>query len=436
MNTLNRIGIAFAAVLLFAAPAGALSDVGPYLQDVRTTSVKVCITSYSSCVTVEYGIDETYGNSVQWCTSVHVDSLLNELFTVPITGLSPSTVYHYRVIRGGTPTADAAFTTTVSEVEPLSFVAYGDNRLGPGIWGGGTDQAHQSVVWAIMGDNPDFVIDTGDFINIEDLFGEDMPTEWINFFEIEAPLISEKPLFPVRGNHESDADFYVDFFSPPEESSGTELYYSFDYGCAHFVMINTEESYGPGSAQYNFIEADLAAHEGTGPLFAAFHKPPFSIGVHGGSGSSHDYLAPLLQDYGVDVVFSGHDHIYFRAKLINGVHYIVTGGGGAPLYGVNIGDNPDITLVAETTLNYVYVQVWGNDIYVTAKRPDGSVIDYFTVDAAENDFLYDKDDPIPGPGVPSECTVHGPLSDISPASQMALLLLPIALFLSMRRKQE
>ena len=436
MNTLNRIGIALLAVLLFAAPAGALPDVGPYLQDVRTTSVKVCITSSSSCVTVEYGLDATYGNSVQSCSPVYIDSLINDLFTVQITGLSPSTTYHYRVLRGGVPTSDASFTTAVTAVEPFSFVAYGDNRRGPGLWGGGTDQAHQSVVNAIVAQNPDFVVDTGDFINAEMLFGENMPTEWINFFEIELPLLSKKALFPVRGNHEDEADFYLDFFSPPEDASGTEHYYSFDYGSAHFVMINTEESYGPGSAQYTFIENDLAAHEGTGPIFAAFHKPPFSIGVHGGSGSAHDQLAPLLQDYGVDVVFNGHDHIYFRAKVMNGVYYVVTGGGGAPLYGVNLADNPDITAVAETTLHYVYVQVWGNNIYVTAKRPDGSVIDYFQIDSTANDFIYDKEDPLPGPGVPSECSVHGLSSTMSPVSQMALILLPLALFFFRRRKQE
>ena len=366
MSTSIRVGAVLLGILIVAPQVGALQDVGPYLQDVRQTSVKVCITSTTSCVTVQYGLDTSYGSTVDSCDSAYIDSLVNDLFTVQLTGLAPSTVYHYRVIRGGQVTADAAFTTAVYPSEPFSFVAYGDNRRGPGIWGGGTDQAHQAVVYAALAENPCFVVDTGDFVNIEEVAGEDMPGEWVNFFRVEAPMIANKPLFPVRGNHENDADFYLDFFSPPEESSGTEHWYAFDYGNAHFVMINTEESYHPGSPQYQFIEADLAAHEGTGPIFAAFHKPPFSIGVHGGSGSAHDSLAPLLQDYGVDVVFNGHDHIYMRTPAINGVNYVVTGGGGAPLYGLNIDDNPQIIAVAETTLHFVSVQVWGNMIYVTA----------------------------------------------------------------------
>ena len=62
------------------------------------------------------------------------------------------------------------------------------------------------------------------------------------------------------------------------------------------------------------------------------HHPPFSISLHGGQRDLRERWTPLFERYGVTAVFSGHDHCYERAER-NGVHYFVSGGGGAPLYG-------------------------------------------------------------------------------------------------------
>lgn len=430
--------MAVLSLLLLSTPAFGILNAGPYLQDLTQTSVKVFITAAVECVTIEYGTTEAYGEGFESCDGENIDTLLNDLFVLELTGLAPSTEYHYHVIRGISDTGDRSFMTAALPGEDFTFIAYGDTRTGPGILGGGSNGAHRGVIDAMVLEEPRFVVHTGDFINYDSIFEEDMPTQWVNYFNIEAPLLSQVAMFPSQGNHDDGADFYAELLEGPADSgSGTELYYSFDFGGAHFIGINSSLDYGPGSPQYDFIEADLADHEGTGPLFAFWHKPPFSLGSHGGSESAHAQLAPLMQDFGVDVVFGGHDHIYFRSKLINGVSYIVTGGGGAPLYLINWDD--EITEVAESTLHYVAISVSGNNITVTAKRSEGSILDEFTIDATANDFLYDRDDPLPGPGEPSICGIVIRPGDESHYAasilvNLALLMSPAAWLMVRRRR--
>src|SRR5262249_60241894 len=65
--------------------------------------------------------------------------------------------------------------------------------------------------------------------------------------------------------------------------------------------------------------------------FIVMHHPPYSVSIHGGRPELREMWTPIFERYGVDAVFSGHDHVYERAER-NGVRYFVSGGGGAPLY--------------------------------------------------------------------------------------------------------
>jgi len=102
-------------------------------------------------------------------------------------------------------------------------------------------------------------------------------------------------------------------------------------------VVNTQDTFSAGSDQYAFIEADLAAAAADPDidhLFVAGHWPAYSSGAHGVAdhdewGEVRDHLQPLFETYGVDIYWCGHDHHYERAE-VNGVTYIVTGGGGAP----------------------------------------------------------------------------------------------------------
>ena len=84
-------------------------------------------------------------------------------------------------------------------------------------------------------------------------------------------------------------------------------------------------------------------------------------------------LMPMFEKYKVTAGFFGHDHNY-QHYLKNGIHYFITGGGGAPLYDV---DKPPegITQKVEQTENFITVNVKGNTVRVEAIKPNGEMLD-------------------------------------------------------------
>ena len=90
-------------------------------------------------------------------------------------------------------------------------------------------------------------------------------------------------------------------------------------------------------------------------------------------------LAPIFEAHHVDVVFNGHDHDYERTQPINGVLYIVSGGGGGPLYQVN---PQSFSAYAETTYHTVLATLDGCTLTLQAVKPDGTIFDATTLLAA------------------------------------------------------
>ena len=146
---------------------------------------------------------------------------------------------------------------------------------------------------------------------------------------------------PVPGNHEYNtlgASGYWDYFGA---LAGTrdQGYYSFNLGAWHIVALNSQIAYNQGSAQEQWLGADLAAN--TNPCTLAYwHAPRFSSASTHGNDTSLTPLWQALYEAHADVVFNGHDHDYERfAKQnpsggadANGIREFVIGTGGAPLY--------------------------------------------------------------------------------------------------------
>ena len=84
-------------------------------------------------------------------------------------------------------------------------------------------------------------------------------------------------------------------------------------------------------------------------------------------------LEPLFEKYKVTAGLFGHDHNY-QHYLVHGVHYFISGGGGAPLYDV---DTPPagITQKVESTENFLIVRVAGGKATVEAIKPTGEKIE-------------------------------------------------------------
>jgi hypothetical protein len=142
-------------------------------------------------------------------------------------------------------------------------------------------------------------------------------------------MLRSFPVFPVAGNHDyktDDAGPFREVFALPENGGpeGTERWYSFDWGDVHFVAIDTERV---GPKQAAWLDADLADNQLPWTVVFA-HKSPYSSGSHGSDRNVREVFGPILEFHRVPLMLAGHDHNYERSEQINGVTYVVTGGGG------------------------------------------------------------------------------------------------------------
>ena len=148
-------------------------------------------------------------------------------------------------------------------------------------------------------------------------------------------------IHPAPGNHEyesPDATPYYAYFGTAAGPAGRG-YYSFDVGRWHIISLNSNVAAGSGSAQEQWLRGDLASNSAKCTL-AFWHHPLYSSGLHGSSPTMRD-IWNALYDSGVDVVISGHDHIYERfapqnangvADAARGIREFIVGTGGRSLY--------------------------------------------------------------------------------------------------------
>ncbi|HWJ56148.1 MAG TPA: metallophosphoesterase [Vicinamibacterales bacterium] len=307
---------------------------------------------------------------------------------ITLDGLARGSAHRYRVAVEATPgdaaaSAPARFETLPAPPAPARFAVYGDMRY-PG------HEAHRTVVDALVREAPPLVINTGD---LTDVGSEE--SNWQRYFDVTAPLGAIAPVVPVLGNHDTarrgeGAAKTWGLFAMPQPAP--PFYTSFDLGGVHFVALDTNDG---SAAQREWLESDLAGarRHNARAVFAFCHEPPWSHGLHGDSHRIVRDYAPLLVAGHTDVLFCGHDHIYERGAgptPAGKLAYVVTGGGGAPLYnprcqaatGPPPGDVPGplppcpSTVSALTkTFHYVLVTVAADGIQLCPKRPDGSAVE-------------------------------------------------------------
>lgn len=268
------------------------------------------------------------------------------------------------LLAGCEPGTQKETAPAAAVVSPFRFVVYGDTRNGHAM--------HRKIVALIMKQDPAFVLQTGDLVAV----GRD-PALWAIYDEITAPIRSKVTIYPARGNHDVGGTGY-EAHVPASIMSCIKLYYSFDHEGCHFISLDTESPYNKGTPQYTWLENDLKAAKGARHIFVMLHEAPYSVGPHGSTMGIQEAWCPLFTEYGVRAVFCGHDHLYYRT-IRNGIPYIVTGGGGAPLYDIANKQNGIPGDVAEKTNNIVVVDVDGLKVSVRALRADGSKLDEFTL---------------------------------------------------------
>jgi hypothetical protein len=179
------------------------------------------------------------------------------------------------------------------------------------------------------------------------------------------------------------------FGLPPHPPPGWS---SFDLGGVHFVVLDSNEMRNPEQRRWLVADLAAAARRRARAVFAFCHEGPWSHALHGGERIMARDYAPLLAAGRVDVLFSGHDHVYERGvgdTPAGKLTYVVTGGGGAPLYdpvcsapGTPSGDGgaalppcpAGVSFLAKT-YHYLMVEVAGDRITLCPRRPDGTAVE-------------------------------------------------------------
>lgn len=392
-KSLAAAAVAVCAICGLSAHAFALEIIkGPYLQNVTMQGITVMWeTDQPSDSRVDYGESAQYGKVKE------SDELLT-LHEIVLDDLWADSLFHYKVTSKDegdeVESEDSTFQTAVAPGTPFTFCDYGDNQGGYG--------HHEIICDLIGGKSPRFVVHSGDMV--QNGYNYD---EWGTYFLNPARnLLRQVAMFTIPGNHERQHDYYTYFVSNPADSSGTEWYYSFDYGNAHFCMINScdtaygygnDMTYYPGTAQYEWIVSDLSSTEQEWKI-VVFHHPPYSSGVHGCHEvyKVREYLCPLLAEYDVDIVFSGHDHLYERIVSMRGVPYIVSGGGGGGLTTETCDHWWTVKLLVE--YNYCIVTIDGQELSLEVRDINDKVIDTFRLSHSRAPVPQEKKQQVPPRG--------------------------------------
>ena len=366
-------GLACVIVLLSASVAAASPKMlkGPYLQDLAPSSITI-MWEMDEPQPAKLVVTGPGGDREQTVPADHIAE-------ARVENLEPSSRYRYRVEAGG-QTWEGEFATAppAGKDVPFSFIVVGDSR-----YGDFTDQ-HRRVTERMAQEVPDFVIGTGDMV--DEGFRLD---QWQRFFDIENKFLRDNVYFPTLGNHDRQgqgrtADSYRAFFSVPDNGADSERYYAFTYGAARFLVLDSNAYSFALTDQTAWIERELVAARqdpAIHHIFVTMHHPAYSISLHGGARDLRERWEPLFEKYQVTAIFAGHDHVYERAEGAGGLHYFVSGGGGAPLYPRRPKPNPiDAEAVKkfERVLHFLRVTVTGRTIEVTAVRVDGTLIETTT----------------------------------------------------------
>jgi hypothetical protein len=201
----------------------------------------------------------------------------------------------------------AALAQSPAPGGPFRFILLGD-RTGeaqPGVW----ERVWQEAAAA----NPAFLLGVGDTIE----GGNDATAEpeWQQAMRLLAPY-RRFPLYLAPGNH--------DVWSPASEKLFQQytrhpLHYSFDYGTAHFTILDNSRADELSAAELAFLESDLAQHRVQPVKFIVSHRPSWLLDA--GLRDPRFPLHQLARKYGVQYVIAGHVHQLLHIDL-EGVSYV------------------------------------------------------------------------------------------------------------------
>ncbi|HEY0456274.1 MAG TPA: metallophosphoesterase family protein, partial [Verrucomicrobiae bacterium] len=299
---------------------------GPYLQQGSETGIVVRWRS-------DRGTESLvkYGASLDnLAFSVHDSALVTE-HEMALSNLLPGTKYYYSV---GFPGFDLGsgpdyyFVTAPATNKTTRIWALGDCGTANGDEQRVRDayanfsSGRPTDVWLMLGDN---AYSSGTDLEYQGAV-----------FNMFPDMLRHNVLWTTIGNHETYSGIFDEFpylhiFSPPRNAeagglpSGTKKYYSFNYANVHFLCLDSMTSdRSPSGAMMTWAQADLAANTNLWTI-AFWHHPPYTKGSHDSDLEQEliemrTNVLPILENYGVDLVLSGHSHCYERSYLLDGFY--------------------------------------------------------------------------------------------------------------------
>ena len=331
------------------------------------------------------------------------DATTTTFYTVRLTGLTPGT--HYEgTIRMADETVTLPIVTAASEVSAFEALLIDDSQCGE------TYEPFAQLLEKALARNPrtSFLADIGDLTD-----NGQSSWHWDSFLAVlTGSRAKDMPFVPVMGNHECyglDWQFalprrYLASFSVPDNGSRNfpGYYYSFDYGPAHFIVLNTQitelDDLKPGLLQEELLwlkhDAESAKKSWKIVLMhkdvIAYDEYQPGTGHAGGiSDVGHDFMK-AFDALGIDLVLTGHMHTYRnRGHIYNeqpdrrGPVYLMFGPAGNERYTV-----PPDTTFDKVSLdqsdpnryrNYMTLTVTPAKLIATCFLEDGSTIDRVTL---------------------------------------------------------
>ncbi|MDK6493615.1 metallophosphoesterase family protein [Corynebacterium coyleae] len=245
-----------------------------------------------------------------------------------MTGLEPDTEYSYRVGSDRRGYSEQRTFTTGTDSDTWSFLAMADAQIGVDAKIAEQSAAWNKAVTTATGEHPDsaFIMHLGDQAE-----GWGAPVKQLEEFTAPQKL-REYRLAVLKGNHETyapDRHFQDTYFLPNEV--GDTANYFFNYNNVLFIGLDgNRASKADIDVHAKFVDDTIAAHGGDADwVIVGIHQAPFSQGTHYTDKDVvelRNSLTPRLSEAGVDLVLSGHDHIYTRTHLMNGADPVIPAG--------------------------------------------------------------------------------------------------------------
>lgn len=305
----------------------------PYLQSMSHHSVVIRWQTLGEVIgTIRYGLQE---NNLEHKIS---ETDVKESHELTLSGLSANTKYFYAIesnsknFRSG---SEYWFKTSPlnNSADPVRIWLLGDPGYASKHHLKVKDRMHEWVSAHAREGQPEFdlILTTGD-----NAYSSGTNKQFQkHFFNVYDDVLINTPVWPAYGNHDARRWAFFNIFTFPEnaESGGvasqSENYYSFDYGNVHFVMLDSfDGAKSKDDEMLRWLRKDLAANKSDW-LIAVMHHPPYSKGNQDSDDRydsrarlfhSRENILPLLEEFGVDLVLSGHSHSYERSRLVD-CHY-------------------------------------------------------------------------------------------------------------------